>query len=148
MELNKKSTNPKDAIGIKKVPLSTVSSVVLMEMGLGMLEGACKYGRHNYRIAGVRSSVYYDACMRHMMAWWEGQDIDPESGLHHISKAMSCLAVIRDAMHNNKLNDDRPPKLPNQDWVSELNKKAEYILSKFPNPEEAYTELNNEKRNK
>ena len=82
----KKATNPKDAVGIKKVPLSTVSSKVIMEMGLGMLEGARKYGRHNYRVAGVRASVYYDACMRHLMAWWEGEDIDPDSGLHHIIK--------------------------------------------------------------
>lgn len=137
--LDKKNTNPKDAVGIKKVPLSTVSSAVLMEIGLGMLEGACKYGRHNYRISGVRASVYYDAVMRHLMAYWEGQDIDTDSGLHHVSKAMSCLAVMRDAMHNDMLNDDRPPKLKNQNWIADLNKKAEDILKKYPQPVPAFT---------
>ena len=32
-----KPTNPKDAIGSAKAPISTVSAPVIMEMGLGML---------------------------------------------------------------------------------------------------------------
>src|ERR1035438_3531894 len=84
-----KDSNPKDSIGIKKVALSCVSAPVLMEMALGMQEGAMKYGRHNYRVIGVRASVYYDATMRHLMAYWEGEDIDPDSGLSHLSKARS-----------------------------------------------------------
>lgn len=67
-----KPTNPKDAIGSKKMHVSTVPAQVVGELGLAMLEGACRYGRHNYRIAGVRASVYYDAAMRHLMSWWEG----------------------------------------------------------------------------
>jgi hypothetical protein len=39
-----KATNPKDAIGIRKAPLSTVPMGVIVEMGVGMLEGAAKYG--------------------------------------------------------------------------------------------------------
>ena len=92
-----KDTNPKDAIGISKAPLSTVSAAVLMEVGVAMLEGASKYGRHNYRAAGVRASVYYDALMRHAMAWWEGEDLDPDSGMSHITKAITTLVVLRDA---------------------------------------------------
>ena len=134
-----KDTNPKDAVGIKKVPMSCVSAPVVMEMALGMMEGARKYGRHNYRIAGVRASVYYDAAMRHLMAWWEGQDIDPDSGLSHISKAMSALHVLRDAMLNDKWNDDRPPVFKNQEWVQEMNRMASEIIEKYPNSKEPYT---------
>src|SRR3990167_7386743 len=123
-----KNTNPKDAVGIKKVPLSTVSGPVLMEIGLGMLEGACKYGRHNYREDGVRASVYYDASIRHLFAWWEGEDIDLDSGINHIGKEMSCLSVLRDAMFQDKMRDDRPIKNKNPRWVQEMNKKAGEIL--------------------
>lgn len=133
-----KPTNPKDAIGSKKMHVSTVPAQVVGELGLAMLEGACRYGRHNYRIAGVRASVYYDAAMRHLMAWWEGEDIDPDSGLPHTVKAMACMAVLRDAQINNKLSDDRPP-LPRQGWVAELNKKAEEILARYPEPKRAFT---------
>lgn len=134
-----KDSNPKDAVGVKKVPFSTVPAQVMAELGLGMLEGARKYGRHNYRVAGVRASVYYDALMRHMTAWWEGQDIDPDSGLHHIVKAMTCLVVLRDAMHNDLVTDDRPPRLKNQEWVKELNEKAAQIIAKYPDSVPPFT---------
>lgn len=136
----KKDTNPKDSVGIKKVPMHVLSMPVLMEMALGMHEGARKYGSHNFRVAGVRASVYYDAAMRHLGAWWEGQDIDPDSGLSHITKTLSCLHVLRDAMMNDMWNDDRPPKFKNQDWVQEMNKKASQIIDKYPTGTPPYTE--------
>lgn len=137
--MSSKPGNPKDAIGIKKVPMSTVPSPVLTEVGLGMMEGALKYGRHNYRVIGVRGSVYYDATMRHLMAWWEGQDIDPDSGLSHISKAIASLVVLRDAMIQKKFVDDRPPKTES-DWMADLNKKAAALIEKYPQPVQAFIE--------
>lgn len=134
-----KESNPKDNIGSKKVGLNFVSSFVMMEMALGMTEGACKYGAHNYRVAGVRASVYYSAAMRHLMAWHEGEDIDPESGLSHITKALSCLSVLRDSMHVGNWVDDRPPKLKDG-WIAELNKKTEEIINRYPNPVKPFTE--------
>lgn len=110
VDLNSKPTNPKDVIGIRKVPMSVVPAGVLLELGLAMLEGTGKYGRHNYRAAGVRSSVYYDAGMGHMMDWWEGDDIDADSGLSHVIKAIASLVVLRDAMLQGMLTDDRPPR--------------------------------------
>lgn len=136
-----KETNPKDSIGIRKVPFSTIPSQPMAEMGLGMLEGGIKYGRHNYRVAGVRASVYYDAAMRHLTAFWEGQDVDPGSGLHHLSKVGSCMLVLRDAMLQNKFYDDRPPKAVNQNWVEEYNKLAGEIIDRYPNPKPAFTHL-------
>lgn len=135
-----KDTNPKDAVGTAKVPLSTVSAPVLGEVGLAMLEGALKYGRHNYRVSGVRASVYHDAALRHLLAFWEGQDIDPDSGLPHIVKAIACCVVLRDSQIQGNWVDDRPPKT-HGDWVKELNKKAEALLEKYPNPLPAFTEL-------
>lgn len=105
-----KSSNPKDMVGIRKAPMSTVSGAVMAEVGVAMLEGACKYGRHNYRAVGVSAAVYYDATMRHLMGWWEGEDIDPDSGLSHITKAIASLMVLRDAMIQSMFTDDRPPR--------------------------------------
>lgn len=137
--MTEKPTNPKDACGIKKAPLSVVSSPVLAELGLGMLEGALKYGRHNYRAIGVCGSVYYDATMRHLMAWWEGEDTDPDSGLSHVTKAIASLVVLRDAMIQDKFTDDRPPRAP-AGWLAELNKKAEALIEKYPNPVPAHVQ--------
>src|SRR5439155_17031300 len=52
-----KPSNPKDAVGVAKPPSSTASQAVSAEVGLAMIEGARKYGRHNYRVIGVRSSI-------------------------------------------------------------------------------------------
>lgn len=137
----KKPSNPKDAVGIKKYPMSVVPAQVLAEVSLGLMEGSRKYGRHNYREAGVRASVYYDATQRHLMDWWEGTDIDPDSGLSHITKAIASLVVLRDAMINDMVEDDRPPALKGE-WVAAMNKKAEEIIEKYPNPLPAVTNKN------
>lgn len=136
-----KLSNPKDIVGVRKAPMSTVSAAVLAEIGVAMLEGASKYGRHNYRAVGVRASVYYDATMRHVMDWWEGVDIDPDSGMHHITKAITSLVVLRDAMIQGKVEDDRPPK--SVEFYPELNRLAGVVLDrhKDKNPVH-YTEKN------
>lgn len=136
-----KDTNPKDGVGTRKVPFSTIPSEVMAEIGLGMLEGARKYGRHNYRVAGVRASIYYDAAMRHLTAWWEGQDIDPDSGLPHIVKALCCLTILRDSQINGKVTDDRPPSVVNENWVRELNDKAAEIVERYPDALAPYTKV-------
>lgn len=137
----KKPSNPKDAIGVTKVPLMSVLSwQVLGEVALGMLEGALKYGRHNYRGVGVRASVYGDAALRHLLAWWEGQDIDEKSGLNHITKAISCLMVLRDSMLQENWTDDRPPKAKNQRWVDEQSAQTKLLLEQYPEPEAPWTQ--------
>lgn len=134
---NTKPTNPKDALGIGKVPSSVIPQPVLAEVGVGMLEGALKYGRHNYRVIGVRGSVYYDATRRHLDLWWEGEDEDPDSGLSHITKAITSLVVLRDAMIRENWNDDRPPATK-PGWMNALNEKVKALLAKYPNPVAPY----------
>src|SRR5262245_56392487 len=122
--------NPKDKYGVRKPSLSCVPANVLMEVAVAMSEGAFKYGRHNFREEKVYASVYYDAAMRHCMSWWEGEDVDPDSGISHITKAIASLIVLRDAMQLESLVDDRPPRpLP---WSAELTQAAEYVYDKFP----------------
>jgi len=128
MDDQTKDTNPKDTIGIKKVPFSTLPMRVLWRIGLAMLEGAAKYGRHNYRGAGVRASVYFDATVaRHIVPWWEGQDIDPDSGMHHLDKAIASLMVLRDSMLQGNMVDDRPMNGVAFD-LPEMNSEAARII--------------------
>ncbi len=133
-----KPTNPKDAVGTAKVPMSCIPSVPMAEVATAMFEGARKYGRHNWRKAGVRSSIYYDATLRHLMAWWEGEDIDPDSGMPHIVKAMAGLMVLRDAQVNGMETDDRPPASV-EGWQEVLNEKARELLEVYPYPAEPVT---------
>ena len=131
--------NPKDAIGSKKPPMSAVPANVLRELGVAMLEGAVKYGRHNYRVAPIRASVYYDAVLRHIIKWWEGEDIDPDSGLHHLVKAVACLVVVRDAMLQETIIDDRPPPQTIDNFERYLTGLVEDIIDSCENPRAPYT---------
>lgn len=140
--MSTKDTNPKDAVGSSKPPLSTIPCPVLFEIGVAMLEGACKYRRHNYRVAGVRASIYYDAAMRHLMRWWEGEDIDPDSGVSHISKALAGLIVLRDAQMRGMVQDDRPPAT--HGWFPQIEQAVKGVLGRFPNPLLPYTDQNKE----
>lgn len=141
--MNTKPTNPKDALGIKKVPLHCVSGQVLMELALAMFEGARKYGSHNYRDAGVRASVYYDAVLRHIIDWWEGEDIDPDSNLHHVSKAIACLHVLRDSMLMGNWIDDRPIQHPNKLNTKRFNEQTIKLIEKYPNAKKPYIQKKN-----
>jgi hypothetical protein len=136
-----KATNPKDAVGIKKTPFWLVPATVVAEIALALLEGARKYGAYNWRVAGVRASVYVSATEGHMKDWWEGEDTDPESGLSHITKALASLTCLRDAMLQEMVEDDRPPKskiLPRQ---GNNARAAEIIERVRPNdPVPPYTE--------
>ena len=137
--------NPKDVVGASKAPLSTVSRRVMHELGLAMLEGECKYWRHNYRASRVRAMLYLDALGRHISAWIEGQDTDPDSNLSHLVKAMECLAVVRDAQLYGSLIDDRPPAQADLNWMAELNAKALSIVKVNEAFERGvYTEANRE----
>ena len=140
----KKLINPKDIISMKKAPLSTVPCGVLFEIGLGMLEGARKYGRHNYRSIGVTATEYYNASMRHIMLWWEGEDVDPDSGLNHITKALSDLTVLRDSMLMDNWIDDRPLRNPIN--IKKINAKATDIVEKYPDCVEPFLQCNIKKK--
>ena len=104
--------NPKDVLGSKKLPFSALPWAVIAEAAAGMGEGAIKYGKHNYEAVGIRHSIYFDACLRHLIADFLGEEIDPDSGIPHITKAISTLLVLRDAQIYDKCTDDRPPAPP------------------------------------
>lgn len=137
-----KDTNPKDAVGSRKARwFSYVPLRVLVYLGLALFEGARKYGRHNYRVAGVRASVYVDAVVcGHLTRWMEGEDDDAESGMNHIDKAIASLVVLRDGMLEGNWVDDRPPSVQNlAEFMADADKKALALIERFPNPVPAYT---------
>lgn len=102
-----KPTNPKDALGSDKLPLHLWPTTATALGCLGLLDGALKYGRSNWRVMGVRASIYYDAARRHLDAWFEGEECDPDSRLHHLAHALACIAILVDAEAVGKLHDDR-----------------------------------------
>lgn len=100
--------NPKTRYGVRKPGLAAVSPYALLQLGLVMKNGADKYGAFNYREVPVTESTYYDAAMRHLMSWWDGETTDLESGLPHLAHVMACCTILLDTERLGMLQNDRP----------------------------------------
>jgi Domain of unknown function (DUF5664) len=107
-EDKKLGTNPKDLIGIKKVRLNLVPPSSIIYQALAMQDGAKKYGPYNWRKNKVQASIYVDATMRHLFAWFDGEENASDSGNPHLGHALACLGILVDAIETGNLADDRP----------------------------------------
>lgn len=72
-----------------------------------MAFGARKYGDRNWE-RGMAYSRLYSAAMRHMIAWWEGEKADPETGYSHLSHAACCILFLLAFELRGIGSDDRP----------------------------------------
>lgn len=102
--------NPKSIHGIRKPAMGVVPPSAMLHLSDVLSDGAEKYGAMNWRTDPVAASVYYSAAMRHLMAWWDGEDTDPGSrrGAHHLAAVLANMAIVLDAMGTDTLIDDRP----------------------------------------
>lgn len=69
--------------------------------------GAQKYARRNWEL-GMDWSRVYGALMRHMVAWWQGEDNDPETGKSHLDHAAACIMFLQAYSKRGAGTDDRP----------------------------------------
>lgn len=151
IETGVKDTNPKDAVGSRKLPWHVIPWRVLAGVVLAFFGGALKYRAFNYRIAGVRASVYVDAAFRHIARFWEGEDWDPDVKgynkedpskgvlVHHLDEAIAGLMVLRDSMLLGNWTDDRPPSV-SPSWIDEANDMAGRIIDANPDPKRDWTQ--------
>lgn len=56
--------------------------------------GAVKYAVANWKVVPQARTRYYDALLRHVDAWWQGEKKDPETGYHHLSHAVCCALFL------------------------------------------------------
>lgn len=140
-----KPTNPKDAIGSDKLPIHLWPATATALGSIAMLNGMLKYGRSNFRAIGVKSSIYIDAAKRHLDAWFEGEEHDPDDGVPHLAAALACIAIIVDARAAGKLNDDRQISGGYRKLVEELTPHVKRLkeLHKDRSPKH-YTKADNE----
>ena len=114
------AANPKDVIGSDKVPLHLVPATTMAYLAVAHFEGDLKYGKVNWREAGIRATIYIDACLRHVLKFKEGEWADPETKVPHLASALACLSIIVDAHHSGKLIDDRPKSIDASGVMDEI----------------------------
>ena len=72
-----------------------------------LTDGAEKYGSRNWE-RGMAWSRPYAALRRHLIAWWSGQDTDPESGHSHLWHVLTNAAFLVAYEQRGIGEDDRP----------------------------------------
>jgi hypothetical protein len=90
-----------------KPPLGMIPRAGLEEIALVLGHGARKYGRDNWR-HGLRWSRLYDALLRHVRAFIDGEDMDQESGYTHLAHAGCNIFFLLEYMRKGLGIDDRP----------------------------------------
>jgi len=91
--------DPKGAIGATKTPLALIPPFAMEQTAW---------------------TTYVAAIMRHLNAWRDGEDLDPESGISHIAHIACSCNILLDAQHCNTLQDDRYKKPENPHCGSEF----------------------------
>jgi len=102
--------DPKGAAGAAKPQLQLIPPELNFHLAGAIALGAKKYGPWNWRTAKVESMTYVGAIRRHLAASLEGEDTDPESGVHPLGHVAACCAIVLDARKHGNLADNRPPR--------------------------------------
>jgi hypothetical protein len=116
--------NPKDKYGLAKVPLGLVPASSIIYQALAQRDGAGKYGPFNWREKPIKVSIFYDAALRHLLAWWDREELAEDSGVPHLGHALACIGIIIDAIEFGNVIDDRPPKGSAQRVLDRFKKDA------------------------
>ena len=95
-----------------KLPLHLLSTEAMNQTAAVLKFGAQKYAEHNWR-KGFAWSRPLAAAMRHITAFNDGEDTDPESGLSHLAHAACCIMFLLEFEKTHQHLDDRyKPTVP------------------------------------
>jgi hypothetical protein len=90
----------------EKLPLNLLSTEAMNQTAAVLKFGAQKYAEHNWRNGFVWSRPLA-AAMRHITAFNDGEDRDPESGLSHLAHAACCIMFLLEFEKTHPELDDR-----------------------------------------
>ena len=96
----------KSAESASKPRLELLPGPALEQIAEVLTYGATKYDANNW-CRGARWGRYYAALLRHLFAWWRGEDRDQETGLSHLAHAGCCLVFLMEYQRNSWGSDDR-----------------------------------------
>lgn len=107
--------DPKQGAANTKPQPQYVPVALIQAADEALAEGRIKYGVSKWRETRTEAMTYAGAILRHMFAWIEGEDIDPESlvGKRHLAGAAASLAILLDCIAAGTLVDNRPKAVGN-----------------------------------
>lgn len=78
-----------DKLRFDLLPVGPVTDIVRV-----LTFGAKKYADDNWQKVPNRRRRYYAAGMRHFLAWWRGEKLDPETKLPHLAHLGCCVLFL------------------------------------------------------
>ena len=93
--------------------------------------GKLKYAPYNWA-KGMPWADTFECLLRHLIKWWYlREDIDPESGEHHLDHVFCNLFMLRHFVETYREGDNRPPTYAQfQSEINDFNRpfdEAEYL---------------------
>jgi hypothetical protein len=107
------NTDPKASQAVQKPQLQLIPPALNDETAKALSRGAVKYGPWNWRENKVELMTYLGAMKRHIDCLIEGEDIDPDTGAHHLGCVAAGCGIVLDARKHGTLVDNRPSKVQN-----------------------------------
>ena len=95
----------------QKVRMDLLCPFAMEELAKVLTFGAKKYDSWNWT-KGIKTCRLIAALLRHVFAYAKGEDVDPETGLHHMAHAMCCAMFVVGMPHYATGQDDRPLAKP------------------------------------
>ena len=107
----------KSAESATKPRLELLPSAALEQIAEVLTYGAAKYEANNW-CRGARGGRYFAALLRHVFAWWRGEDLDPETGMSHLAHAACCLLLpILILLWATESTEQRAKRLRSYGWT-------------------------------
>jgi len=96
--------------GVKLARLDLVPVKPLWLLAEVYGRGAAKYAPRNGE-KGIDYSALYGAMLRHALAFWSGESIDPEDGQHHLASVAWMAFALMEMEETHPELDDRSRKV-------------------------------------
>lgn len=124
LEIKVDKINPKDKIGLTKIPIGLLPSTGVLWGAIACKDGADKYGAYNWREQKIKYMVYLDALLRHIYCLLDGEDYAKDSDKHHIGHIIATASILADALENKCVEDDRPVNGRASELMEAYNEKV------------------------
>lgn len=125
--------------------MDLISWRTMTELAKVLTFGAKKYAARNWE-KGLSFSETFASLQRHAIKWYEGEDIDPETGLSHLAHVMCNTMFLLHFVLTGTGTDDRPKynkETNGEDQITDADELGLIRPSTFPVPRgmASYAEL-------
>lgn len=97
-------TEPGVKLDQDKIRFELVPPTLIQGVGEVLTFGAKKYTTNGWQTVDNAESRYMGALLRHINAYQQGEECDPESGLHHLKHAATNIAFLIHFKENQNTN--------------------------------------------